>query len=256
MIKNPPANAGDTSRCTFESWGGKTPWSRKWQSTPVFLLGKFHGQRSLVGYSPWVHKKSGLTEHMHTHTHNNYIYPGCCCSSVSKSCPTLSNPMDCSMSGFLVPPHLLGFAQVHVHWIGDAIQTSHPLSSSAFSLSQSEWVSEITQLCPTLCDPVDCSPPGSSIHGILQARILEWVVISFSISLSQLWVFSNGSVVCIRWPKYWSFWFSISPSNEYSGLISFKTGLVWTVCYPKDSQESSLAPQFESINSLDINKLR
>ena len=40
--------------------------------------------------------------------------------------------------------------------------------------------SEVAQLCPTLCDPVDCSPPGSSIHGILQARILEWVAISFS----------------------------------------------------------------------------
>ena len=42
-----------------------------------------------------------------------------------------------------------------------------------------KW-SEVTQLCPTLCDSVDCSPPGSSVHGILQARILEWVTISFS----------------------------------------------------------------------------
>ena len=40
--------------------------------------------------------------------------------------------------------------------------------------------SEVAQSCPTLCDPVDCSPPGSSIHGILQAKILEWVAISFS----------------------------------------------------------------------------
>ena len=40
--------------------------------------------------------------------------------------------------------------------------------------------SEVTQSCPTLCDPVDCSPPGSSVHGILQARILEWGAISFS----------------------------------------------------------------------------
>ena len=39
---------------------------------------------------------------------------------------------------------------------------------------------EVAQSCPTLCDPVDCSPPGFSIHGILQARILEWVAISFS----------------------------------------------------------------------------
>ena len=41
-------------------------------------------------------------------------------------------------------------------------------------------MSEVSQSCPTLCDPMDCSPPGSSIHGILQARILEWVAISFS----------------------------------------------------------------------------
>ena len=49
---------------------------------------------------------------------------------------------------------------------------------------KSEW-SEVTQSCPTLCDPVDCSPPGSSVHGILQARILEWVAISFSREFSQ-----------------------------------------------------------------------
>ena len=44
----------------------------------------------------------------------------------------------------------------------------------------SEWVSEIAQSCPTLCYPMDCSLPGSSLHGILQARVLEWVAISFS----------------------------------------------------------------------------
>ena len=45
--------------------------------------------------------------------------------------------------------------------------------------------SEVAQSCPSLCDPVDCSPPGSSVHGILQARILEWVAISFSRESSQ-----------------------------------------------------------------------
>ena len=48
-------------------------------------------------------------------------------------------------------------------------------------------------------------------------------------------VSSNESVLCIRWPKHWSFSFSISPSNEYSGLISFMTGLVWSPCSPRDS---------------------
>ena len=49
-----------------------------------------------------------------------------------------------------------------------------------------ESESEVPQLCPTLCDPVDCSPPGSFVHEILQARILEWVAISFSRDFSSL----------------------------------------------------------------------
>ena len=61
-------------------------------------------------------------------------------------------------------------------------------------------------------------------------------------------VFSNESVHHIRWPKYWSFSFSISPSNEYSGLI-FEDWLVWFPCSPSDYQESSPTPQFKSINS-------
>ena len=48
-----------------------------------------------------------------------------------------------------------------------------------------EWVSEVTQSCPTLCDPMDCSLPGSSIHGIFQAKVLEWVAIAFSRGSSQ-----------------------------------------------------------------------
>ena len=66
-------------------------------------------------------------------------------------------------------------------------------------------------------------------------------------------VFSNESVFCIRWPKYQSFSFSISPSNEYSGLISFR--VVGSPCSPRDSQESSPTPQFKSINSLGLSFL-
>ena len=62
-------------------------------------------------------------------------------------------------------------------------------------------------------------------------------------------VFSNESVLCIRWPKYWSFSFSINPSNEYSGLISCRIWLVGFLCSPRDSQESSPTPQFKSFNS-------
>ena len=55
----------------FDPWVGKIPWRRKWQSTPVFLPRKFHGQRSLVGYSAWGHKELDVTEHSHTHTHTH-----------------------------------------------------------------------------------------------------------------------------------------------------------------------------------------
>ena len=61
-------------------------------------------------------------------------------------------------------------------------------------------------------------------------------------------VFSNESALHIRWPKYWSFSFSISPSNEYSGLISFRMD-----CSPRDSQECFPTLQFKSINSLVLN---
>ena len=62
VIKNLPVNAGDTKKHKFDPWVGKIPWRRKWLSTPVFLPGKSHGQRSLVGYSPWSRKELDMTE--------------------------------------------------------------------------------------------------------------------------------------------------------------------------------------------------
>ena len=69
-----------------------------------------------------------------------------------------------------------------------------------------------------------------------------------SICLS-LRVFSNESVLHIRWPKCWSFSFGISPSNEYSGLISFKIDWLDLLAVQRDSQESSPTPQLKIINS-------
>ena len=90
-----------------------------------------------------------------------------CCCSVTKSCPFLCDPMDCSMPGFPVLHHLPEFAQTHVHCINDAIQTSHPLS-------------------PLLLLP--------SVFPSIR-------------------VFSNEWALHIRWPKCWSFSFSLSASN-------------------------------------------
>ena len=63
MVKNPPA----IRRPRFHLWVGKTLWRRQWQPTAVFLPGKSHGQRGLVGYSPKGHKESDMTKHTYTH---------------------------------------------------------------------------------------------------------------------------------------------------------------------------------------------
>ena len=61
-------------RHKFGPWVGSIPWSRKWQPTPVFLPGKFHGPRNLVGCSPWGHKELDTTEWLSTCIHMNVIW--------------------------------------------------------------------------------------------------------------------------------------------------------------------------------------
>ena len=97
--------------------------------------------------------------------------------------------------------------------------------------------SSVAQLCLTLCDPMDCSTPGLPVYhqlwSLLKLISIELVVPSYHLILCcplllppsifpSIRVFSNDSALHIRWPKYWIFSFSISPSNEYSGLISFR----------------------------------
>ena len=114
-------------------------------------------------------------------------------SEVVQSCPTLSDPMDRSLPGSSAH----GIFQVRVLEWG-AIAFSHSLHITAVNriqamrclpqrifrvvsaLYNSVQFSSVAQSCPTLCSPMDYSLPGSSIHGILQARVLEWVAISFS----------------------------------------------------------------------------
>ena len=93
---------------------------------------------------------------------------------------------------------------------------------------------EVAQSCPTLCDPMDCSPPGSSVHGILQARILEWVAISFSRGSSQprdwtrvsciagrhfiLWATRVITNTLFQQPKRWLYIWT-SPYGQYQNQI-------------------------------------
>ena len=121
-------------------------------------------------------------------------------SSVAQSCPTLCDPMNCSTPGLPVHHQLPEFT--HIHWVGDAIQPSHPLSSP--------------------------SPPA--------------------LNLSQHQGLFNESALRIRWPKYWSFSFNISSSNEHPGLISF--GMDWLdLLAVQGILESSATSQFKSIHS-------
>ena len=123
----------------------------------------------------------------------------------------------------------------------------------------------VAQLCLTLCDPMDAACQASLSFTISRSLFklisIESVIPSNHLVLCHPLVllpsifpsirsFQNDSVLCLRWPKYWSFSFSISPSNEYSGLISFSTDNS-----SRDSQESSLTPQFKIINSSSLSFL-
>ena len=121
------------------------------------VIGKSRGLKSTVPLNIWLRNEF---------------------SSVTQSCRTLCNPMNCSTPGFPVHHQLPEFTQIHVHRVSDVIQPS------------------------LLCHPLLLLPsifPNNS-------------------------VFSNESAFHIRWPKYWSFSFNISPSNEHPRLIS----LGWT----------------------------
>ena len=100
-----------------------------------------------------------------------------------------------------------------------------------------EFISSVARSCLVLCDPMDCSTPGLPVHHQLPElaqthvhRVSDAIHTSHPLSspsplpsiFPSIRVFFNESVLPISWPKYWSFSFSISPSNEYSGLISFK----------------------------------
>ena len=187
---------------------------------------------------------------------------------------TFFNPTDCSTLGFSVFQCLLEFVQNHVHWVSDAIQSSHPQSfpsPPAFNLSQNQdlfqWVGSWHQFSsvPLLSHvqlfvtPWTAARQASvsitSSWSLLKLMSIKSVMPSNHLILCHpllllpsifpsIRVFSNESVLRIKWPKYWSLSFSISPCNEYSWLISFRIDWFYLLAVQgADSQESFPTPQ-------------
>ena len=94
-------------------------------------------------------------------------------SEVTQSCLTLCDPVDCSPPGSSVH----GILQARIlEWVAISFEPRSPILQ-ADALTSSVQFSSVTQLCPTLCNPTDCNLAGSSIHGIFQAGVLEWLAI-------------------------------------------------------------------------------
>ena len=124
-------------------------------------------------------------------------------SSVTQSCPTLCDPMNCSTPGLPVHHQLSEFTQTHVHWDSDAIQPSHPLSS-----------------------PSPPAPNPSQQQSLFQ------------------WVSSSHEVAKVLEFQLYHHSFQRNPRADL-----LQNGLVGSPCSPRDSRESSPTPQFKSINS-------
>ena len=135
VIKNP----SPMQVSMVHAWVGKSPWRRAWWPSAVFLPGE----------SQWTDEPGGRQSMGSQIVGHNWV---------------LSTTHSCAWFILL----LIKFYTIGIVYT----------LNIAFLYSNMKW-SEVAQLCPTLCDPVDCSLPGSSIHRIFLARVLEWVAISF-----------------------------------------------------------------------------
>ena len=191
----------------FHLWVRKIPWSRKWQPTLVFLHGKSHGCRRLMGCSPWGQKRvrhdwvtehtlTPLPPHMHSLLLYQYLPPEWCI------CYNWWTYIDTSLS-------LRGLTLGVVHCMSldkcaaDPAQCEFEVCGSTyvqifFSNGNYAAAAKLLQSCPALCHPLDYSPPASSVHGILQARILEGVTISSSRNK-----YYNATQYMVGWIRGW-----------------------------------------------------
>ena len=221
-------------RHRFDTWVRKISWRRKWQPTPVFSRGKSHGQRSLAGYHSWVCKRARhdlatkQQQQFPWFTSVTWFYfikyplylskkiklnKTKLLSSENKNAPhPQSSLSDSAKSLWMKTPHCLCFTHV-------CSAMNAPLhvgnSDHDYSTSVAAAAAKSLQSCPTLCNPIDGSPPGSAVPGILQARTLEWVAISFSNAWK--WKVKVKSLSRVRLlPTPWTAAYQAPPSMGFS----------------------------------------
>ena len=139
----------------------RLPWRRAWQPTPIFLPGEFCEQRSLADYSPWGLQRVRDCMLLLLLSHFSRV----------QLCATPQT------AAHQAPPSL-GFSRQE-HWSG------LPFLSPMHESEKWKWSRSVV----TFSDPIDCSLPGSSVHGIFQARVLEWGAIAFSQRLYRDMIF-------------------------------------------------------------------
>ena len=194
---------------------GSRWWNNPW--TPpgeVVVITQWHPRRSLQLWAIGDSHQKDLSYSSHPTKHRELC--GCpglfladvesmleeglqiphCYRSIAKLYLTLFNPVDCRPPGSSILHYLPEFAQIHFYWVSPSWVALHALDYN-FELHKPLYHDKamwsmialcvlVTQSCTTLCHPMDCSPPGSSVHGIFQSRILEWVAIPFSRGSSLL----------------------------------------------------------------------
>ena len=159
----------------------RIPWTVEPGGLPSIGLQRVRREWSYLALEHWREVETSKYRHCH------WICPAQdCLATVAR--PNINLKVNAS---FLLNPvsfHILRFSKVHSDL-------------------------QFTQLCPTLCDPIDCSPPGSTVHGILQARVLEWVAISFSRESSQPRQWTWVSHIAGRFFTFWVTRSVLSSSN-------------------------------------------
>ena len=188
-----------------ETWvwslGWEDPWRREWLHTPVCLPGEFHGQRSLMGYSPWGRRESDVTEHAHKNCYYlkkwTIIFKNVCFFI----CHFLLSRY-CYFCPYLFTGTLQLLSRI---WFFVTPWTTAHQASLSITNSQSLLKLMSIELVMPSNHLIFCHP-----------------LLFLPLIFPCIRVFSKESVLPLRWPKYWSFSFGIRPSNEYSGLISFR----------------------------------